>query len=113
MLITVEFLHWEEAWPVEEIGRVFKLNRLKQSKDVRVHLSRTSTVFRFHQDQVVHKIGSRFMVKCNIWEFRIAKRLQAGTVFGFGGRMGLKPSREAGQFRQIRGSGGSGRADQE
>lgn len=30
------------------------------------------------------------MGKCNTWESRIAKKVQADTILGFGGRMGLK-----------------------
>lgn len=48
ILMTVEFLHWEEAWPA---GRNWVGIQAEQTQekceDVVVRLNRTSTVFRF------------------------------------------------------------------
>lgn len=63
-----------------------------------------------HCSDFCHKIGSKFMVKCNTWEFRIAKKVQADTVFGFGGGLVLKLFREARQSRQTQGKWKVGRS---
>lgn len=111
--MTVEFLHWEEAWPA---GRNWVGIQAEQTQekceDVMVRLNRTSTVFRFQSGPGCTWNSSRFMVKCNVEEFWVA-RVQADAVFGFRGRMGLKLSKEAWQSRQTGEGGGSGDEDQE
>lgn len=62
-----------------------------------------------HCSDFSHKTGSKFMVKCNTWEFRIAKKVQADTIFRFGSRMVLKRLREARQSRQTQGKWKVGR----
>lgn len=48
----------------------------EKHKDIRVHLYRTSSVFRFQSGPGCIQIGSRFLVKRNIWEFRVARYKQ-------------------------------------